>query len=725
MRISRLRLRAVKRHADLTLALAPGLTIIRGPNEAGKSTIQRALEMALFRRVTSTAQETDGVRSWGAGETDPTIELEFEEDGTPGRLKKVFAGSRGQVELTLGPDTLVDPVAVDQRLAELTGMPSEKFFRSTASIRHQEMADLDRDEATLRDRLQRSMSGADRGTSLARRKLEDRIRQYRSEGVKNPGELKRARQEVARLEHDVSRGEAALAGLAAARQALSDAREARDALDHKLGAEQAALATASRASELARELGAEEARYARLRRISELEGELARLEAAHPSATPLAELQSGVETLRAQEVTISELRAELAAAAEPSAHAVPVRDPGWRPGAALAIVLAVTSVVLVILVGGQPLWLGVAVIVAVAAALVLLLAFRVRRRALGARLENELLQREIAHRRRVRSDLAERLESVERARGDSLRRLGVVDLAAGERLLTRESAHVNAIERVHAELRGVLGPKDGSADHAPLRDAAAARVEQLRHALAGMGEVGHDPDATRARQETIVRATQGLRERALREEASALTRVELNSADAEQVASLAEALETARAELAAVERRLRIYETTLGALDAAEVATMKRAARFLEQRMGPDMELITDGRYSQIQVDENELSFRVWSPEREDWVDVRSLSQGALDQFYLAARLGLVRQVIGDRRPPLVLDDPFVTFDDVRARRALDLVRALARDLQIIYLTTTDRYDEAADLVVELPAPTLARESALAVDGATESDLEL
>ena len=39
MRISRLQLRDVKRYRDLQIDLAPGLTIIRGPNEAGKSTI--------------------------------------------------------------------------------------------------------------------------------------------------------------------------------------------------------------------------------------------------------------------------------------------------------------------------------------------------------------------------------------------------------------------------------------------------------------------------------------------------------------------------------------------------------------------------------------------------------------------------------------------------------------------------------------------------------------
>jgi uncharacterized protein YhaN len=67
--------------------------------------------------------------------------------------------------------------------------------------------------------------------------------------------------------------------------------------------------------------------------------------------------------------------------------------------------------------------------------------------------------------------------------------------------------------------------------------------------------------------------------------------------------------------------------------------------------------------------------------------------------------LGLVRQVTQDRRPPLVFDDPFVTFDDDRARRAVGLLRSLASDHQVIYLTCSDRYDSVADAVIALPAP--------------------
>jgi uncharacterized protein YhaN len=133
---------------------------------------------------------------------------------------------------------------------------------------------------------------------------------------------------------------------------------------------------------------------------------------------------------------------------------------------------------------------------------------------------------------------------------------------------------------------------------------------------------------------------------------------------------------------------------------------MRTATRYLEKRMGPDVERISGGRYKRVRVDDATLDISVFAPERGDWVDVRSLSQGTLDLVYLAARIGLVRLVTGDRRPPLVFDDPFVTLDDTRATRALEVLKELAREFQVIYLTTSSRYDSAADAIVELPGPT-------------------
>ena len=48
-----------------------------------------------------------------------------------------------------------------------------------------------------------------------------------------------------------------------------------------------------------------------------------------------------------------------------------------------------------------------------------------------------------------------------------------------------------------------------------------------------------------------------------------------------------------------------------------------------------------------------------------------------------------------------------MTLDDARAARALDAAASrIATDFQVIYLTTSPRYDEAADAVVVLDGPT-------------------
>ncbi|HTS14584.1 MAG TPA: AAA family ATPase, partial [Candidatus Sulfotelmatobacter sp.] len=106
MRLVRLRLHDFQRHADVDLAFAPGLTVVRGPNESGKSTIQRAIEVALFRRATAGGVEMEALRPWGSDGAAPTIELEFEHEGTAGRLAKAFAGPKGQAHLTFGEEQL-------------------------------------------------------------------------------------------------------------------------------------------------------------------------------------------------------------------------------------------------------------------------------------------------------------------------------------------------------------------------------------------------------------------------------------------------------------------------------------------------------------------------------------------------------------------------------------------------------------------------------------------
>jgi uncharacterized protein YhaN len=339
----------------------------------------------------------------------------------------------------------------------------------------------------------------------------------------------------------------------------------------------------------------------------------------------------------------------------------------------------------------------------IAAGIGLVLAFVAWWLRRSDRVHQELRDVEIDRRLRGRSDMEAELKQAETDTRQQLAGLGLPDLAAAEKLLADEQDHVARIERLVAQLDGLVG-KEPPEVLGGQRDAAALEVEQKTAALDGLGPIAKEPRA-RERLEVEVRELEAALERDRDEEANARARVEANTVDSEQVAGHAERLASWQDQLAALQRRARVYERTLREIEAAEQATLRTATRFLEGRMGGDLDRITGGRYRRVAVDDRTLDIRLFAPEKGDWVDVRALSQGTLDLVYLAARLGLVRLVTGDRRPPLVFDDPFVTLDDGRAARALELLKEISRDFQVIYLTTSDRYDGAADAVVELPAP--------------------
>jgi DNA repair exonuclease SbcCD ATPase subunit len=727
VRITRLTITDMRRN-NVDIQLAPGLTVVRGPNEAGKTTIQRAIELVLTRKATSSTADLDALRPWGGPEdARPVIAIEFvqeDEDKTrTGRLEKAFRGPKGTVQLDVNGSSTTDPNQADHALAELTGLPTEAFFRATASVRHHEVDDLQRDEGALRDRLQASISGADRGTSRARKKLEKALLELNTKGPKNPGRLKVAEEAVEQERAVVEQGEVGLTQLERDRDTLAGARERRTAAEIKLRELKAMLEKARTAERLTSERENARARFERYRDAVATRDEIAELHENHPSPNPLPVLRQIVERLRGLDVRIRELRGLLAG--EVSVEFDVPAEPVWRPLSRIAIVMVVIGVLLAggayaaSLAGVSPFGQTpslVGGIVAVVGLVLAAVAFQMRR---GDKLQKELRDMDIDRRLRGRSQIEEDLRQSEFDYVAQLQSLEVPDLASAEAQMVAEEAHINRIGRLTAQLEGLVGREPP--DTLPvIRDAAALEVEQKSHALESIGPIAHEPRA-RERLEVEVRDAEVALEGARDEESNTRARVETNTVDAEQVAAHAERLAAWREQLAALQRRARVYQGTLKAIERADQATIRTATRFLEKRMVVDLERVTGGRYRRVKVDDKTLDISVFAPEKGDWVAVSTLSQGTLDLVYLAARLGLVRLVTGDRRPPLVFDDPFVTLDDGRATRALELLRDIAADFQVIYLTTSARYDSAADAVVELSGPTaldaLQEPQPAAVDG--------
>ncbi|MDO9461972.1 MAG: ATP-binding protein, partial [Alphaproteobacteria bacterium] len=119
MKITRLRVAELRQFRQpFELAdLQPGLNLFAGANEAGKSTLVRAIRAAFFERHRSTS--VDDLRPYGDSAATPTVELDFEVDGTPYKLLKSFLHKK-RCELLAGNRRL-EGVDAEDFLAGLLG----------------------------------------------------------------------------------------------------------------------------------------------------------------------------------------------------------------------------------------------------------------------------------------------------------------------------------------------------------------------------------------------------------------------------------------------------------------------------------------------------------------------------------------------------------------------------------------------------------------------------
>lgn len=119
MKLTKIKLEHVRQfRAPFVLAnLSSGLNLFTGPNEAGKSTVVRAIRAAFFERHRSTS--VDDLLPWGDSSATPTVELDFEVGARAFHLRKCFLNKK-RCELKVG-DKPYDGEEAEQYLADLLG----------------------------------------------------------------------------------------------------------------------------------------------------------------------------------------------------------------------------------------------------------------------------------------------------------------------------------------------------------------------------------------------------------------------------------------------------------------------------------------------------------------------------------------------------------------------------------------------------------------------------
>jgi len=126
-------------------------------------------------------------------------------------------------------------------------------------------------------------------------------------------------------------------------------------------------------------------------------------------------------------------------------------------------------------------------------------------------------------------------------------------------------------------------------------------------------------------------------------------------------------------------------------LSEANADIQSRFAPLLSARTGEILAELTGGRYERVSFDKK------LSAETEKAGDSVSrsmlyLSEGATDQLYLALRLAVCELVLLKEEPcPIILDDALSSFDDSRMRLALDFLKKVGEERQVILFTCHSR----------------------------------
>jgi len=136
-------------------------------------------------------------------------------------------------------------------------------------------------------------------------------------------------------------------------------------------------------------------------------------------------------------------------------------------------------------------------------------------------------------------------------------------------------------------------------------------------------------------------------------------------------------------ELREAERKCALVDRTMALLEQAKDSLANSYVTKIEEGFQRYAETLLPGDLGNVLVDKDlKLRIDAQGAARE----TESFSAGLSDCISLCMRLSLVDALFGEETPFLILDDPFVNLDDEHTKRALEMLRKVAEDHQILYL---------------------------------------
>lgn len=689
MILKRITIKRFKAIMEKTIQFSPGLNIIKGSdNEAGKSSLRQAIVKVLYEDPTTRNKEVTGLTSWGMEEP-WEVELEFQTDSESYRVTKSLKDQSCKLIDLDTSEIITDKNAIRSRIAQLTGCPSEVFFQSTACIGQEELIKITPQSATPREkqsaigditrRLQSTLTGAEGVDVLAIvSRLKEKTHRKPARGPYNT--LLDINARIKSLEQDKVSSEEKVSRLMDSRRKLNKIKEQLQQINEVLPSKKTLLDKNKKIFELQKEVEGRKVRYGSFKRAKQLKSQLDNQEQELAEFAPFVGQEENIQELKNIKNQIeglggdkSRLEGEIKTTEEQK------NAQRWVLIAGLIVTIASVLGLLV------SKYVGIAAI----PGLLMLVYWLVRQKDFKAQIKSKSdklgsLQAQI---RNSQNEVTNKLSSLGfKEYSDCITKFQEYNRKIVDRKTTAD------------KLSGILGEKDWSVFEEENEDfdiQISAAQKELDLLLPSKLE----PIDFQKLENEVIKLQDQIDN--LEKEKAGLERFfEYTDADTDQLATIQEQLKWQEEERQFYERKMKVYEITRETLDEAHRLTLSKATDTLEKEVGSYVSTITGGRYDKVKVNESDLSMWTVSPEKKDEVEVDELSRATQDQFYISARLALVKLITDGKKPPLLLDDPFVNFHPKRLGKMISFIQHLARENQILLFTCSDAYDHYGNAIL-------------------------
>ncbi len=685
-------------------SFSPGLNLIKGPNEAGKSTLVDALTDALFENPKTRKKDVKAKTSWGF-EKDFEITLDFESEGLSYSLSKDFdTGSVTLLKKSTG-ETLDDRKRVNSIVSNGLGLSNRDIFLATSCIRQDEMARIANSPDAIKDRLEALITGGKEEAlaSKAIDRLAAQIKGLKKTGIKHKGQLQALEDRRTELAYDLEKAKREIGDVKQSRTRLKNVKTTLESLREEYEVKTTQRKNSKLAIDIRETSARLEERFSDLMsrtsniKVSEETVEKVRNKIAHLPKIDKADVRHADEQA-AQRKYLDTKREGCEQQVSDLTEKINLAKPGTALKLMSALTLAGTGALAYY-------WYrftamaDASFLFGAGASLVLFIIFSIlwSKRSKSCTQVKVKFDLQKSRFEEIEEDLSENKVAIEAV-------LGKYKFDKVELLKEKFEQRYELDKDIRSEVNryeGYLGEKTLKELEDELKIVTrdlAIENERFRE-VKSYTMSAEDFAILETAVDKIKKETGELES----EEMTLERQLDFAESGIEHQASLEERIEEIDTQVARKRHQLRVLETTQQYIETARKDVLKSTLQLLDDETSDILREVTDGKYSQVRFDRQSLKFEVYSNELDDWVDPEShLSRGTIDQLYLAARLALVRIISEEKNPVIILDDPFVTFDDNRRRNALKVLKRFAERYQIFLLTCHDHYDGITDNVINL-----------------------